>query len=633
MRRKMLSGETNFAGISVEKGSRRARRPQALIRDLLMAAAIGVVCASAAAGAAEPMHGYSPVHELKYGPQFQHFEYANPRAPKEGEIRLGATGTFDSLNPLLYPGQVPTTVRELVFDTLLVRSGDEPAAYYGLLAETVSLSEDRLSVNFKLRSQARWRDGTPVTAADVAFTFTTLLEQGSPFYRQALRHYRVNVISPREIMFATLSGEKRDMVRIIGALPIQPQHFWAKQDLSDHGMTPPLGSGPYHVGKVDPGQTVTLERDPGYWGADLPVNRGRFNFERITVAYYRDDRIALEAFRGGDFHLRIEATAANWASGYEGPALRAGDIRREVIPTRTAGEIVTLVFNLRRAPFDNLRVRQAISLAYDFDWTNEKLMHGLLQPAASFFGTTDFAARGPASPEERNLLAPFAGELPPRLFETPDPGLRSDIASRRDALSAADSLLREAGFTIKDGRRVSQESGEPLRIQLLNYDPSFIRIIGPFAQNLERLGITLNFPLLETATGVRRTLDHDYDMTILKWSPHTIPGNAESLLWGSALADQKGTYALAGAKDRVLDAALGAMVGAQDLDQLITATRTFDRVLRWRHYAIGLWRRSDIWLAYWDRFGRPESVPSHAPSFVDLWWSKAAAPQSRAGIQ
>lgn len=593
--------------------------------------AVAFLFASIPASALEPRHGYSPVHELRYSAGFRHFDYANPRAPKGGMLRLGVTGTFDSLNPLLYPGRVPALLRELVFDTLLVRSGDEPAGYYGLLAETVTVSEDGVRLTFKLRPQARWRDGEPVMAEDVAFTFKTLRDQGAPFYQQALRHYGVSVTGPREISFAARGAARRDMVRILGTLPIQPRHFWEMRDLSGMGLTPPLGSGPHRVEKVDPGSSVVLARDPDYWAADLPVNRGRFNFDRISIAYYRDDNIALEAFRANDFDLRLEKTAAQWARGYDGPALREGRIKRNVIETRTAGEITTLVFNLRRAPFDDRRVRQAISLAYDFDWTNDNLMHGLMEPVESFFGNSAFAARGPASDAERSLLKPLFDALPARLFDTPNPGLRDGLSSRRAAFAEADRLLRAAGYTVEDGQRVGRAGGAPLRIDLLNYDPSLIRILGPFARNLERLAIDLRYPLVDPATGTRRTLDHDFDMAVLKWSPRAVPGNAESLLWGSALAERGGSYALAGATDPALDAALAAMVTARDMDGLKVAARAFDRVLRWRHYIIGLWRKSDIWLAYWDGFGRPATAPRYAPSFVDLLWQKREQRESRAG--
>ena len=589
-----------------------------------------VVAFVAGPASAEPVHGFSPVHALKYGPGFTHFDYANPNAPKGGRLRLGASGTFDSLNPLRYPGRVPSQVRALVFDTLLVRSADEPAGYYGLLAETVDVSADRQSVRFELRDGARWRDGEPVTAADVAFTFRTLREQGPPFYRQALRHYTVVVGGPGEITFRARGEARRDMVRILGNLPIHPEHAWVERELSDHGMTPPLGSGPYRVETVNPGQSLVLARNTGYWGADLPVNRGRFNFDRIEIAYYRDDSIALEAFRAGDFDLRSEATAAQWARGYEGPALREGRIAREVIETKTAGTMTTLVFNLRRAPFDDIRVRRAISLAYDFDWINANLMYAQHAPVTSFFGETNYAARGAASQAERELLAPVADALPSGVMEAPGPGLREGIETRRAALAKADRLLREAGFTVVDGMRVNEETGEPLAIDLLNYDPSLNRILGPLARNLEQLGITFNFGLVDPATGTRRTLDHDFDMAVLRWSPRAVPGNAESLLWDSALADRKGTYALAGAKDPALDAALAAMVSARQLPELRTAARAFDRVLRWRNYAIGLWRKDAIWLAYWTRFGRPARTPGYAPSFIDLWWAQTPNRESRA---
>ena len=602
-----------------------------LLCRALAALCLGMALVSSPAPAA-PMHGYSPVHDLKYGPGAEHFAYANPQAPKGGHLRLGATGTFDSLNPLLYPGRVPEQVRQLVFDTLLVRSADEPAAYYGNLAKTIDLSEDARTVRFTLRPGARWHDGEPVTAADVAFTFRTLREQGAPFYRQALRHYELELTGPMAIAFRVRGEARRDMVRILGTLPIQPEHFWAARELSDHGMMPPLGSGPYRIDKADPGQSVSLVRVADYWGQDLMVNRGRFNFERISIDYYRDDSVALEAFRAGDFDLRIENTAAQWARGYDGPALRSGAIRRDVIETKTPGQLNTLVFNLRRPPFDDRRIRQAISLAYDFKWTNKNLMYGLNEPVDSVFGDTAFAARGPASDAQRKLLAQVVSELPEGALRMADPGLREDIASRRAALAKADRLLRAAGFPVKDGQRVSAETGERLEIGLLNYNPSLIRILGPFAKNLERIGINLRYPLVDPATGTRRTLDHNFDMAVLKWSPRAVPGNAESLLWGSALADRKGSYALAGAKDPALDAALEAMVTARDMASLETAARAFDRVLRWRHYAIGLWRKDDIWLAYRDKLAQPSIIPRYAPSFVDLWWLKPEKRQSRAEV-
>jgi len=590
----------------------------------------GLLAVTGSDAGAAPAHGYSPVHALKYGPDFAHFAYVRPDAPKGGRLRLGASGTFDSLNPLLYPGRVPELMRDLVFDTLLERSADEPAAYYGRLAKTVEVFADGRSVRFTLRKTARWHDGRPVTAEDVVFTFETLRGQGAPFYRQALRHYTVEAKGPREVVFSAQRAAIRDMVRILGNLPIQPAHFWAGRDLSDHGLTPPLGSGPYRVEKVDAGASLTLVRVPDYWGAEVPVNRGRYNFARIEAVYYRDDSVALEAFRAGDFDLRLETSAARWARGYDGPALREGRIKRDVIETKTPGEMKTLVFNLRRAPFNDVRVRRAIALAYNFAWPNDNLMYGLVAPVESFFGDTRFAARGAASQAERALLAPFADDLPGGLFETPSPGLRAGIDSRRAALAKAERLLAAAGFAVRDGARVSEATGEPLTIDLLNYDPGLIRVLGPFAKTLEQMGITLRYGLVDPATGTRRTLDHDFDMAVLKWSPKAVPGNAENLLWSSALADRKGSYALAGAKDPALDAALEAMASAREMDRLVTAARAFDRVLRWRNYALGLWRKADIWLAYWDRFARPDKTPGYAPSFIDRWWAKSDQRQSRA---
>ena len=594
------------------------RRPSGLllIGLLLLLTFLSVRTCSAAAA-----HGYSPIHDLKYPADFRHFDYVDPSAPKGGSVRLAAVGTFDSLNTLHYPGTTPDRLRTFVYDRLMVASADEPAAYYGLLARTVEVARDLSWARFALRPEARWHDGKPITADDVVFTFRTLARQGAPFYRQVLRLFSVEKEGPLTVLFRAKHPGDREFVRIVATLPIHPRHFWEDREAGDKSLALPLGSGPYRVKSAEAGRTLVLERVPGYWAKDLPVNVGRYNFDRIKIDYYRDKTVTLEAFAAGAFDLWHERDAAMWSTQFRRAERDGRRMVRRTYRLQTPGNAALLVFNLRRPAFRDRRVRQAIALAYNFDWTNRTIFHGLYKPVGSFYGETALGASGPIEQVEKAILGDGIEGLPQEALGAPGPKLRDGMADDRQAFRKASALLNAAGYGIVDGVRRHRDTGQPLRIAVAYDNPALVRVLGPFSRNLERLGIALSYPSLEPVSARRKLLDHEFDMAYLAWSPRLVAGNAERLLWGSALARRKGTYALAGAEDKVLDTAIAAMLKAKTWANLQTAARLFDRTLRWRRYAVPLWRTDEVWLAHWDGFGRPKTTPGYYPSFVDRWWS------------
>ncbi|MGE0612438.1 MAG: extracellular solute-binding protein [Hyphomicrobiales bacterium] len=579
--------------------------------------------------AGEAAHGYSPLHKLKYDSSFSHFGYVNIHAPRGGTLKLGTVGGFDSLNTLRYPGRTPNAqaeridIRDLVYDTLLAKSADEPAGYYGLLARSVEVADDYSWARFVLRPDARWHDGKPVTADDVVFTFTVLARQGPPYLRHVLRGVTARAEDAGAVRFTAPHPGDREFVARMGLVAIHPRHFWESHDVTRSGMDIPLGSGPYRVASADPGRKIVFERVPDYWGANHPVNAGRHNFDHVEIEFFRDDTVALEAFRSGAFDLRVERDAVRWMTGYEGPALGEGRIRKVAIDEAAPGHLMSLVFNLRRDKFKDVRLRRAIALAYDFSWINDNLFHGQYVPVTSFFGNTRNAATGPAGAGERELLEPYLATLPDRILMSPAPPRPAAELSRREALADAAALLDEAGFKVKDGARLDPATGEPLAIRLAYLNPRLPRVLGAFAESLSRLGIRLTYPTLEPVSASKAILAHDFDMAALeRWEPGLAPGTSESLLWSSMLADATPSYALAGAKDPVLDATIRAMTNARSLEELEVAARAFDRVLRWRQYAIPLWRNPATWVAYRNTVAFPDCTGLDLKSLVDLAWHK-----------
>ncbi|MFN0263378.1 extracellular solute-binding protein [Tepidamorphus sp. 3E244] len=561
-------------------------------------------------------HGFSPLGSLAYGEGFSHFAYVNPQAPMGGTLRVGRTARFDSTNTLHYPGATPTDLR-LIYESLVERAADEPASFYGLLAEGIRVAEDLSSVTFRINADARWHDGEPVTAGDVVFTFETLKAQGAPFYRQAFRSISATAENDHTVRFDNARPGDRDFVKTVGAFPVHPEHLWSGEAGTDVSSQTPVGSGPYRVASLEIGKQLVLERVVDQWARDMPVNRGRWNFERIEVRYYLDDSVALQAFMKGDLDVREETSARNWSSAYANAAVENGDIKLSSFDAVGSGRIQNLVFNLRRQAFQDRRVRQALAIAFDAEWVRDNLFSGLYQVPVSLYGDSELSAKGAADVTVRDLLTPHRANLPDGIFGA-DILQPATFADRRARNAEADRLLREAGFIVRDGRRIDPSTGKPFQIEVVTPNPQAGRVLSPYAEALERIGIELIVRSLEPVTAQRRMLDHDYDMTVLGWTPSPMPGRAENLLWHSALADQPGSYALAGTKDPALDAAIEAMGNARSMDALLPAARAFDRVMRAQQYVVPLWREQATWIAHVRALAYPDA--SVEPSVLDRWW-------------
>jgi len=598
-----------------------------------LAAGGAAALALAAAPAVSVSHGFAMHGDLKYGPGFAHFEYVNPRAPKGGEVRLAAIGTFDSLNPFILKG-IPAAGLGEVFDTLTVGAADEPFSQYGLVAETIETPADRSWVAFTLRRGARFHDGSPITADDVVWTFETLKRKGHPFYRAYYRHVlRAEKAGERRVKFVFERGDNRELPLIVGQMPVLSRAYWAGRDFEKTTLEPPLGSGPYRVETVEPGRSITYRRVRDYWGAGLPVNVGRDNFDVIRYDYYRDTTVALEAFKAGHYDFRQENVAKHWATAYTGPAVSQGLIRREEIPHEVPTGMQGYVFNERRPLFRDRRVRWALAHAFDFEWTNKHLFYGAYTRTRSYFSNSELAARGLPSPEELRVLEPLRGLVPEEVFTREYvPPTTDGSGNIRENLRIALDLLRQAGWQVR-GQRLVDAQGRPFEFEILGNDPSFERVHLPFVRNLERLGIVARVRTVDSAQYQTRLDTFDFDMTVAVWGQSLSPGNEQRDFWHSESADVPGSRNLAGIKDPAVDRLVELVIQAPDRPSLVARTRALDRVLLWGHHVIPHWHIRAWRVAYWDKFARPAVAPKYALGF-DTWWvdpAKDAELQRRRG--
>lgn len=572
-------------------------------------------------GSTGPMHGYALHGAPKYPPDFPHFDYVNPDAPKGGLIRLSAIGTFDNLNPFTLRG-VAAVGSSLPFDTLMVSSADEPFSQYGLIAESIEIGPDRRWVAFALRPEARFHDDRPVTAEDVVFTFETLREHGHPQYRVIYAGVeRAVAEAPLRVRFDLGASPNRELPMILGQLPVLPRHDWEDKTFDRTTLTPPLGSGPYRIAEFRPGRSITYERVDSYWGRNLPVNVGQNNFGRLRFDYYRDGTIALEALKAGNYDFRQENVARFWATAYDVPPVRDGLIQRLFLPHGRSSGMQAFVFNTRRAVFADPMVRKALNHAFDYDWTNRVLFFDAYARTTSYFSNTDLAAEGLPDARELALLEPFRDQLPEAVFTTAyaPPATDGGYDMLRSNLLKALDLLDQAGWEVREGRLINRESGRPMRFEILLADPSFERIVLPFIGNLRRLGIEARARTVDTSQYINRRRNFDFDMLVHVWGQSLTPGNEQRDYWGSASADMVGSLNLAGVRDPVVDALLESLVGATDRDELVTAARALDRVLLHGHYVIPHWHIQGDRLAFWDKFGFPETVPLQGFQLLS-WW-------------
>ena len=591
--------------------------------------AVGLILLLAAGSvAAAPREGMSLFGDLKYGPGFTHFDYTNPQAPKGGTVRYSAIGTFDTLNPFVING-VPVAGIGMIFDTLSASSEDEPASEYGLAAQSIDLAPDKLSVLYTLRKEARFHDGTPMTPEDVIWTFETLRAKGQPTYRLYYGDVtKVEKEGERGMRFYFKSAKNRELPQILGQMPVLSKAYWSKRDFEKTTLDPPLGSGPYTIQSLDPGRSITYRRVADYWGADLPVNKGRYNFNTIRYDYYRDATIALEAFKAGQYDARLENSSKDWATGYDSPALRAGLIKKEQIPNQLVSGMQGFGYNLRRPIFQDPRVREALAYAFDFEWSNKNLFYGAYQRTRSYFDNSELAATGVPKGKELEILEKFRGQIPDTVFTSEyDPPKYDGSGNIRDGLRAALALLKEAGWTFKGETLVNDKTGQPFEFEILLDNPQFERIVLPFVQNLKRMGITARVRTVDTAQYEKRMETFDYDMTVVLFPKSLSPGNEQREYWGSQAADEQGSRNLLGIKSKVIDTLVEELIQAPDRASLVAHTRALDWVLQYGYYVIPNFHLAAFRVAYWDKLRRPAISPKYALGF-DTWWLDPSAEKS-----
>ncbi len=595
---------------------------------LLLTAALAVmsVCAMAD-GKVNVAHAIAMHGTPKYPANFTHLDYANPDAPKGGRIRLAAVnpGGFDSLNPWISKG-VPAAGITSLYDSLVEGTLDEPFSVYGLLAEKMEWPEDRSSITFYLRPQARFHDGKAVTADDVVYTFTLLTTKGSPrwkfFYRDVKK---VEALDTRRVKFTFANGNNRELALIVGQMPVLPKHYWEKHDFTAANLDIPPGSGPYRVKSVQQGRGIVYERVADYWGKDLPLNRGRYNFSEIEYAYYRDDTVALEALKAGEYDQRVESSAKNWATAYNVPAVQQQLLRRNEFALKMPAGMQGFFFNTRRDPFRNRKVREALNYAFDFEWASKSLMYGAYTRTDSYFENSDLAASGLPTGAELALLAPFRQSLPPEVFSKAFVLPKTDgNGNPRNNLREATRLLAEAGWPVREGKRVNAKTGTQMGFEILVDNPLFLPHTQSFVQNLKRLGIDARIRLLADSQQYENRLrSFDYDMVIGRAGQSNSPGNEQRDYWSSLAAKTNDSSNYAGVADPVVDALIEKVITARSREDLVNATHALDRVLLWNWYAIPHWHLNKARVAWWDRFGMPTISPDSGPS-PDYWWFDAA---------
>lgn len=619
-----------------------------MLRNSFIAAVAGLglaTAAIAATGGAHALEGTNgPARGLamhgtpKFAPDFTHFDYVNPDAPKGGSRISDARGTFDSLNPFILSG-TPAGVG-LIYDTLMVQSVDEAFTLYCLLCETVETPDDRSWVEFTMREDARWHDGMPVSVEDVIFSFNALRDKGRPFYRFYYGSVAdVAQTGPRKVRFTFGGDLNPELPLIIGELTILPKHYWESRDFAKTTLEPPLGSGAYRISDVKPGRSLTFERVPEYWAKDHPTQVGFDNFDTVRVDYFRDRGIAREAFKGGNTDIWIENSAKEWATAFDVPAVRDGRIlTEEFAHDRTAG-MQGFVFNIRKPIFADRRVRKALTLAWDFEWYNKNLAYNAYSRTVSYFDNSELGSRGllsDADAGERDILERFRGQLPDELYTqvytTPTTD-GSGARGIRNNLRAARKLLEDAGWVIRDGTLTNTETGATFGFEILLVQPTFERMALPFARNLERLGIQAKVRVVDSAQYQNRTDARDYDMIIGSWGQSQSPGNEQRDYWSTSAADAAGSRNLIGIEDPVIDELIELVISAPSRESLVQRTRALDRALLWGNYVIPQFHLAVDRIAFWDKFGRPEKIPLLGEAAnISAWWvdpAKEAALETR----
>ncbi len=595
-------------------------------RPTLAASLLAALAAPLAAQDSTEAHGISPFGDLKYPPGFAYFDYVNPDAPQGGHMRFRGTlasGTFDSVNYFILKGEAAQGLLR-IHDGLLARAWDEPASYYGLIAESLEYPEDRSWVIFNLRPEARFSDGTPITAEDVVFTIDTMKTEAAPYFRITLEDVAgAAALDTHRVRIDFEEGAAtRDLAATVGELPVLPRHYYDTVPFDQSTLDPPVSSGGFRIEAIDPGRSITYCRDPDYWGRDLPVNVGKDNFDCFTYEYFADTTAAFEALKVGEYLLHEEFSSAIWATAYDFPALDKGWIIRGEIPDGRSSGAQGFYMNLRREKFADVRVREAIASLFNFEWTNATLFHGLYQRSDSFWENSDLQATGLPEGAELAVLERYRGQLPDTVFTEPaaSPPIRNpDQKIDRNAVRAASRLLEAAGWRVgADGMRANAD-GERLRVEIVSDNAAFERVLLPFIENLRRAGIDAIHTRVDAAEEVQRQEDFDFDIMIARIVLPLRPSVELRTVFGSRGADAPGTLNLAGVADPAVDALIEEIIAAPDLPAMTARVRALDRVLRAMHIWVPNWYKGSHWLAYWDVFGQPAIKPAYDRG-VDYWW-------------
>lgn len=575
------------------------------------------------ASLAEVLHGIAMHGTPKYAAGFTHFDYVNPNAPKGGVLRQASFGSFDTFNPFTIKGNsAPGT--GLIFDTLMSSSADEPFSEYGLLAESVEVPKDRSWVAFTLNPKARFSDGSPVLAEDVVFTFEMLRDKGVPQYRYYYGNVdKATATDDRRVLFTFKQGSNKELPLILGQMPVLSKKDWQNKDFEATTLQMPLGSGPYRLKSFEVNRFIIYERNPEYWGADLPVNKGQYNFDEIRYDIYRDTAVAVEAFKAGAYDVRVENEAKKWATAYDVPALKDGRLIRRSFTHGLPSGMQGFVMNTRRAIFADPKVREAMQYVLDFDWLNDRLFFCSYHRTTSYFDNSELAAKGLPDKAQTALLKPFEDKLDNRVFSNPVFVPKLDSLNPRPQLLKALELLSMAGWHVKQGV-LQNDKGQLFEFEILldsSGAAAWERIALPFVRNLKKIGINARIRVMD-ALQYKNRLDHfDFDMFVMVWGQSLSPGNEQRYFWGSDAAKQEGSYNFAGIQNPAVDALIERIIAADTREDLVTATRALDRVLMWGFYVIPQWYTNETRVVYWNKFGMPKAQPMHGISLM-TWWAK-----------
>ena len=564
------------------------------------------------------MHG-----EPKYPDSFQYVDYANPDAPKGGKIILSSTGSYDSFNPFILKGTAAAGIGNL-YETLTTGSSDEAFTEYGLIAKTIEWPDDRSWVAFTIREEAVWHDGKKISPEDVIWTFNTLMEKGHPFYK----YYYGDVVeviqeNDNKVRFNFKGNTNLELPLIVGQLPVLPKHYWTNKNFEETSMDIPIGSGPYKIKNFDAGRTITYELDSDYWGKNIPIKKGTENFGVIQYEYYKDRSIEREAFKSGDIDLFSENTSKDWATSYDTPAVQNGLIKKELIEHQNPQGMQGFAFNTRKEIFEDKRVREALSYAFDFEWTNKNLFYNAYKRTNSFFENSELASSGVPLGEELDLLNDYRELLPQKLFqEEYNPPKTDGSGFMRKELQEATKLLQDAGWELQEGKLINKKSGSKFEFELLLVSPAFERIVLPFKDNLAKLGIDVSVRTIDSAQYQNRLDGFDFDMIVSTFSQSLSPGNEQRNFWGSDAAKTNGSRNIIGISNEVIDSLIEKVISAKDREDLIMTTRALDRVLLWNHYVIPQWHISAYRTLYWDIFDKPSVRPKYSLG-THTWWVDA----------